>query len=160
VSSSLRPDKGPLSAVTCDKRAATEQRDSLRPGHLLAGQPATVLCWRLNTSEVRELSLTQKKEKKEEKKEKKEEKKEKKEEKKEKKERSRKKKKKKRKAIPVFHLFPAASMGLRQERAAPHRAAQGSTGVCSLPWKPAKERMRSSDLKEALSFKQLYDPSG
>ena len=146
MSSSLRPDKGPLSAVTCDKRAATEQRDSLRPGHLLAGQPATVLCWRLNTSEVRELSLTQKKEKKEEKK--------------EKKERSRKKKKKKRKAIPVFHLFPAASMGLRQERAAPHRAAQGSTGVCSLPWKPAKERMRSSDLKEALSFKQLYDPSG
>ena len=72
-----------------------------------------------------------------------------------KKKRKNRRKKRKKKAIPVFDLFPAVSMDLIQESMAPHRPPQGSSGVLRLPWKPAEEQARSSDLEEALSFKEL-----
>lgn len=65
------------------------------------------------------------------------------------------KEKEKKQAIPVFDLFPAASMDVIQGSTAPHKPPQGSTDVLSLPWKPAEEKARSSDLEEALSFKEL-----
>lgn len=59
-----------------------------------------------------------------------------------------------------YLIFFEVSMDLIQDSTAPHSPPQGSTGELSLPWKPAEERARSSDLEEALSFKGLYDPSG
>lgn len=46
-------------------------------------------------------------------------------------------------------------MDVIQGSMAPHKPPHGSTDVLSLPWKPAEERARSSDLEEALSFKEL-----
>lgn len=57
-------------------------------------------------------------------------------------------------AIPIFDLFPAASMDLIQGSTAPHRAPHSTCIVSCLPWQPAEEGAHSRDLEGAL-FKGL-----